>query len=442
MIGRIKINKRTLFRVKINRNPFVIVIKNDPKKLGAVLFPIFNILSFISAFFLKIRAGALAGIIIFLYVIFHKECLKCFKDTAFIVFYFTNILSIYAYFFNNRPIVIFMSCITYNLFPMLMYGIGRASTSSERDNPVFKSLLFSNIAIVLIGFLIYFVPGLAARVGIYSMVTAGISSTGKGYRFGSYLGSLELGSVCAISIPLLLMYKFKYKLIKPIMLIIFAAALLLTMQRGAWIVGIISLIAGMIITAFLDKEGFRAIFLYSLLGVVLVYALLFFIDHYMSAGVLQHLEIRMRGINVDALSRGRSQQASNAISLFFQYPLGFGLGAAGNKASTYHLQVIPDGNLLRILVETGVVGIISFVMLNIRALSKGIKYKYYYMTLIIGLFLAHSVGSNVLDFYYGSFVYWYILGYLNRPIVYFGDNVTSGKGMTEDHNRRISIAGE
>ena len=401
--------------VNKGRRAFVIKINKDPGKLGAILFPLFNALSFVSAFLFNIRAGALAGIIILLYVIFHKDCLKCFKDPAFALFYITNILSVYAYLFNGRPIVIFASCITYNLFPMLMYGIGRASTSGERDNPVFKSLLFSNTVIIMVGFLIYFIPGLATRVGMDSMITAGISATGKGYRFGSYLGSLELGSICAISVPLLLMYNFKRKIVKPVMLIAFAVALLLTMQRGAWIVGIVSIVACMIISSILDREGFKTIILYSLLGIVLVYVLVYFVDHYMSAGLLQHLEIRLRGLNIEAMSRGRSEQASNAFSLFFQYPLGFGLGAAGNKASTYHLQVIPDGNLLRILVETGIIGMTSFIIMNVRAIYRGIKHKYYYMTVIIGLFLAHSIGSNVLDFYYGSFIYWYILGYLNRP---------------------------
>lgn len=408
--------------ISCNKRAFIIRINNDTSKMGSILFPLFNILSFVSAFILNIRAGVLAGIIIFLYVAIHKECLKCFRDQAFLIFYLTNIFSCYAYIFNNRPIVIFISCITYNLFPMLMYGIGKASTSGERDNPVFKYLLYSNIIIVMIGFLIYFIPSLAARVGMDSMMTAGISSTGKGYRFGSYLGSLELGSICAISVSLLLMYNFKHNLVKPMMLILFAIALLLTMQRGAWIVGVISIIASMLISAVLDKKGFKTIILYSLLGIVLTYTLIYFVGHYMSAGLLQHLEIRLRGFNPESMSRGRSEQASNAFSVFLRYPFGFGLGAAGNKASTYHLQIIPDGNLLRILVETGIVGMLSFIILNVKAICNGIKHKYYYMTVIIGLFLAHSIGSNVLDFYYGSFIYWYILGYLNRPSEYFDND--------------------
>ena len=396
------------------RKKMVIRIENDPSKQGTILFPIFNLISFISAFFINLRAGALAGILIFIYAATHRNCLRCLREPAFLIFYLANVLSIYAYAFNGRPIAIYVSCITYNLLPMLMYGIGKANTSGERNNPVLKSLLISNGVIVLIGFLIYFSPSLAARVGMDSMVTAGISATGKGYRFGSYLGSLELGSVCAISVPLLLMHNYKNKLIKPAMLIVFSVALLLTMQRGAWIVGIASIIACLIISAVLDREGFKTIMLYTLLGVIVVYVLTFFVDHYMSAGLLKHLEIRLQRFNIEAMSVGRTGQASKAVELFFQYPFGFGLGAAGNKASPYHMQVVPDGNLMRILVETGIIGIISFAVLNIKAIFNGIKNKYYFMTVIIILYLAHSIGSNVLDFYYGSFAYWYILGVLNR----------------------------
>ena len=261
---------------------FVIRTSNNKEQLGIILFPLFNILSFISAFFVNIRVGVLSGIIIFMYVVHHEKCLKCFKDTAFTIFYMTSILSIYAYLFNERPFAIFASCITYNLFPMLMYGIGRANTTGERDDPVVNSFLFSNLVIVVIGFLIYFIPSLAARVEMDSMVTAGISGTGEGYRFGAYIGSLELGSICATSIPLLLMYKFKRKWIKPLMAIAFAAALLLTMQRGAWIVGIASIVACMILSLILDKKRSKTLFLYSLLAIFLTYILVYFVNHYMT----------------------------------------------------------------------------------------------------------------------------------------------------------------
>ena len=162
-------------------------------------------------------------------------------------------------------------------------------------------------------------------------------------------------------------------------------------------------------------------FLYFVGGAIILFVMVYFVDHYMSAGFIQHLTIRIQRFNYSAMSAGRSEQASKGFDLFFHYPFGFGLGAAGNKASAYHMQVVPDGNLIRILVETGIVGMASFVIMNIKAVYQGIKNKYYYMTVIILLFLMHSVGSNVLDFYYGSFVYWYILGFLSRPKCVFDD---------------------
>lgn len=403
----------TLNSVRI-RKRFVIRIENDPQKMGAILFPIFNVISFISAFLFDIRAGVLSGLVILFYVLTHKGCMSCIQDKLFAAFYLINILSIYAYLFNGRSIAIYLSCITYNLIPMLMYGIGKASISNEKNNPVIKALIYSNIVIVLVGFIIYFVPGIAARVGMDSMITAGISATGKGYRFGSYLGSLELGSICAISIPLVLMHEFNNKFIKYATLFMFAVALLMTMQRGAWIVGVVGIISCAIISAVLNKKGLKVIIGYSFLGLIIAGILVFFVEHYMSAGFLQHLQIRLMGLNVNSMSTGRTEQVADAMALFFKYPLGFGLGAAGNKASSYQMGVIPDGNLVRILVETGIFGMITFLALNIKAIVRGLSHKYYYMVLILVLFLAHSIGSNVLDFYYGSFIYWYILGFLNR----------------------------
>ena len=400
---------RAVVRIRL-----VFKIGSDPEKIGAVLFPIFNVISFISAFIFDIKAGIISSLIILIYVLTHKGCMTWVYDKAFVTFYLINILSFYAYLFNGRPVVIFLSCITYNLLPMLMYGIGKSSISNEHNNPVFKALIYSNIIIVLVGFIIYFIPSLAVRVGMDSMVTAGISATGKGYRFGSYLGSLELGSICAISIPLLLMYNFKNKIVKYVTLFMFCVALLMTMQRGAWIVGIVGIFSCAIISAVLNKKGLKVIIGYSLLGLIIAVILIFFVNHYMSAGFLEHLQIRLRGLNANSMSTGRTEQAAEAMALFLKYPLGFGLGAAGNKASSYQMGVIPDGNLIRILVETGIFGMAAFLLLNIKAIVRGLRHKYYYMVVIILLFLAHSIGSNVLDFYYGSFIYWYILGFLNR----------------------------
>ncbi|MCQ5202273.1 O-antigen ligase family protein [Mordavella massiliensis] len=400
---------RAVVRIRL-----VIKIGSDPEKVGAVLFPIFNVISFISAFIFDIRAGMLSSLIILIYVLTHKRCMVWIYDKAFVAFYLINILSLYAYLFNGRPFVIFLNCITYNLLPMLMYGIGKSSISNEQNNPVFKALIYSNIIIVLVGFIIYFVPSLAVRVGMDSMVTAGISATGKGYRFGSYLGSLELGSICAISIPLLLMYNFKNKIVKYVTLFMFSVALLMTMQRGAWIVGIVGIFSCAIISAVLNKKGLKIIIGYSLLGIIIAAILFYFVNHYMSEGFFEHLQIRLRGLNANSMSTGRTEQAEEAMALFLEYPLGFGLGAAGNKASSYQMGVIPDGNLIRILVETGIFGMVAFLVLNIKAIVRGLRHKYYYMVVIILLFLAHSIGSNVLDFYYGSFIYWYILGFLNR----------------------------
>lgn len=385
-------------------------------KLGIVLFPLFNAISFISFFLFNIRAGIVAGIIISFYVITHAKCLSCFDDLTFKFFFLINIASVHAYLFNERPFVLFLTSITYNLLPMLMYGVGRASNSGERDNPIFKVLLYSNLIVVLVGFLIYFTPSLAIRVGMESMQTAGFNESWKGYRFGSYMGaSLELGSICAISIPLLLMSDFKYKAIKPFMLVVFAVALLLTMQRGAWIVGIVGLLASVGISAILEKKGFKEIFVYALFGVLLVYSIFFFVDHYMSDEFLKHFQMRLEKFDVNTMSNERSYQAEAALALLLDYPLGFGLGAAGIKAAAYNLAIVPDNNLLRILLETGIYGMVAFAILNVKAFLQGLKHRYYYMVVVVLLFLAHSLGSSVLDFYYSSFVYWYILGFLNRP---------------------------
>jgi hypothetical protein len=389
-------------------------LKISKKPRGYWLFPIFNFLAFIAAYFYNIRAGAVACVVILGYYIIDSSFLKVFYDHLFVSYLLINIISVYAYLFNHRPIELFFTCVSYNIIPMLLYGIGFCLQWEENDNPIFKSICISNVIIVAIGLIVYSIPPLAAYLGKYSITTAGIDSSGIGYRFDSYLDSLTMGSLCAINIPIIMLNKFRHKYSRVLYLGITVIGLFLTLQRGAWIIGGVGFLGSMMINIVFEKRnGFKEFFKYLLLLVIAGIVVYYFATHYLSEGLTQHLMIRLKRLDFASMMSDRNYQIAKGFKVFSEYPFGFGLGSAGIKAAKYGLQIVPDGNILKILVETGIIGLFLFVCLNIRAFFFGLRYKKYYSVLIIGLFLIHCIGSNVLDFYYSSFVYWFVLGYLN-----------------------------
>lgn len=382
---------------------FKIILRNN-------IFYLINIATILSVYVFDFRAGIVASTIILIVLFLNLRCLSLlFTNKAYLIYIICNLLSLCAYLFNDRPISLYIQCISYNIIPSLLFLVG-GHCAAYNGEGVFKKILNNNIIMMFIGLVILFVPSLSVIVESES-----IEYVGMGYRFGSYVGSLILGSVVAVSISILFICKDKIsKIMKLVFALIISVTLVLTMQRGAWIAGSISAVLCFLIYLKTEKRKPLSI-VGGVLIVVLSVAFIYFIyQNYFTDNFKMYFEQRLNNTTttMDVIT-SRDYQWKDAISVFTEYPLGFGLGAAGNKASAYGLQIVSDGNYFRILAELGIFGFLSFVVVNVKAIIRSYKKNEPYYAVLLITFLLHAIGTNVFDFYYSSFIYWFALGYIS-----------------------------
>jgi hypothetical protein len=127
---------------------------------------------------------------------------------------------------------------------------------------------------------------------------------------------------------------------------------------------------------------------------------------------------------VDEPKNTRSRFWAESIKDFVEKPEGYGLGKAGhiaarffpkesNEAAVYST----DGWYLKLANETGIWGVISYLVLAIFHLVYCIKYwlvdRYSIHTYLFVMFIVigiQNIVSNVLDFYSFAYFYWLIIG--------------------------------
>lgn len=378
------------------------------------IFYLFNIAALISAFFYDIRTGAVSAVIILIGIfcyIYYEKGIRI--DTAFSLYVFFNLISAIWYLCNGESIWFFFSGISYNLIPSMLFLVGN-SIDRNRFDKIINSIFISNMFIICIGLFFY----LTNKSFYFTVMDTEFAYTYTyAHKFGSYLTCLVFGSMCVAQIGLLIyrIFQKKNKIITLISIPIIMYALLLNMERGAWLASIILLLAVVFVLLKDKKSMFYAIGAVCIISLILV-AGIYFIQNYLNSNVYYYLLDRLG--NMNNVFSSRSDQMNKALETFFAYPMGYGLGAAGNKAALNGgSRIVPDGNYFRILVELGVPGFLSFIYLLMRGIFRGMgkDFKIRILVAIIIAFAAHASGSNVFDFFYSSYIFWFILGYLSKP---------------------------
>lgn len=120
---------------------------------------------------------------------------------------------------------------------------------------------------------------------------------------------------------------------------------------------------------------------------------------------------------------GRLDQWSFALEIVTNHPFGIGIGQVGHKAVNFlHTdQFVADGNYLKVLAETGVLGLGIFLAILLYVLLKAYKHwksqdNYNHLLLAILVFyMIQAIGTNVWDLYYSASIFWLFLGCYFRP---------------------------
>lgn len=397
-------------------------IKFETETIDLKLFSIINILSLISCF-INIGLGILSSVIILLLVIWNTYKRKYIFDPVFCIYLFSSLISMVAYMWNDRPLIIYVQALSFNFIPSLLYFIGRNIAEDSKAKQWALHTLNAFCFMMAIGTIAYLAfPGF-----YYQYLGQSIESFAYGlgdYRYGSFISSLALGSVSSISI---VVYFYIFEELKKWQRISYLPLIILNvvmcMQRSAWIVAVIALFCS-VFYKFKSNRKLRIRIIGFLFGLIIIISLIWLgRASIFTSAQLEYFENRLEVVNIASMFGSRNSQWEAAWKVFLKNPLtGLGLGSCGQKAAPYGLAVVTDGNHLRILAEIGIIGFLMFCYINIRAIWRSYKRKQFYFSLAIILYNMAAIGSPIFDQYYASFAYWIILGCASGTAPLRGEN--------------------
>ena len=114
-----------------------------------------------------------------------------------------------------------------------------------------------------------------------------------------------------------------------------------------------------------------------------------------------------------AMSEGRSNQYDLVLRSWENPILGMGLGAASGTALSHGFPGVTDGEYVRILVESGVLGFCLFLLIVFKTILRGIKNRtnLWSELLVVLYFLVASIGSNALSIMHlFAPIFWFCIG--------------------------------
>ena len=317
--------------------------------------------------------------------------------------------------------------LSYCLLPVIAY-FSFSNTTRRVDfeviNQYFKWIVLTTLIAVSIGIYFYlFSPSYYVKyvLGNYEGLITDSDSIFMA-RLLSYFGDpTVMGNISVISLPIL-MYLTKIKktpftsiFFVVCCFIVLTAGVILSFARSAWVA---CLIYFFYLLIFKNKN-----FLLRILTIIFILitsvGLVYLANMNFDDPIIAELQKRI--FTIGGSFNERSNQVEYALNIIKKSPLGIGLGQAGHKSvsETINLGVF-DNNYLRIFAETGILGFLSFLLLIFTSLilalkkSKNIKINKIRILLFIIflIFYFQSIGSNILDLHYSSFLFWSFFGIL------------------------------
>ena len=281
--------------------------------------------------------------------------------------------------------------------------------NSNREKVIVRT---SIISIILNIVLIHCILGIILYP-FFRIVDAGsplVKSLTEGVAYGrmsGISGSLIFGNLIMIGF---IMSFFTRKMFLPLI----AFCLLFNAQRSAWLAAASSILIYLLYL--LKNLRIKKILTYTIFILVFVIIGISLISNYINFDIdfmLSRLD------SVGNASSERQEQWVSGLKIFISYPLGTGVGQVGHVAARFEAassiyNIVPDGDYFRILSEYGMIGglfymfVISSVFLSFIFIKK--MDKIVVLALITG-YLIQMVGSNISEFYFTNFVYWFIFGY-------------------------------
>ena len=392
------------------------IIKVSINKTEKNIFLIVTLTYFLRLFFYGIRPGvifSLMALIIWSSFIYRGNI--CFKkeNVLFVIYLMIIIFSGINYLLiQGTDSKLFFHGIQFIVLPMALYLSGMISARNGNDR-ILKQVILSNAIIIGGGLLLYFLFQDILISFLYRY--GGTNFCLEYYKLHPRLTSIfanatSVGTISAVSIPLIFMFynKYKFNFIYFLgLLSLFLLGAFLSMQRSAWIVSFFALIISYIIFMLYQEKKFKTnikLLIFVVIVVIIMYVIPLEQGNVMSFAIERFYSI----FNIDVTKRW-----VYGISIFKQYPFGIGIGRAGHKAIQFGFRGVPDGNYFRIIAELGILGALTFLLVSTEALINSFKYNPY-LFVAICVYLVQAVASNIIDFAYTGSIFWFIIGYSNN----------------------------
>jgi len=317
-------------------------------------------------------------------------------------------------------------------FPLIFYFIARVTNFGALNIEfLLKRIIYWFLIVAIIGLVLYyFAPNIE---NMMILRTGGLVN----YYYIQRMGSIFWTPVIFGSFMSFSAIFYYYQLLKKeslqnyVIFALFWGCLFLSVSRGANVSFIIGII---LITIFYKKYS---ILLKTFLVMNIVVFLLWLPQKGNNIYKAQ-LYIFTSTNNILHLQEGNTRVAlwKESYKGFTNHPNGYGLGKAGHvaarffghssdKASTFST----DGWYLKLLNETGIWGLLSYVIVFIIYLKQSFKYLKYqkysifnYIFIVFIMVGIQNIVSNVNDFYLFSLLYWLLIGFSQNIFIAYKSN--------------------
>lgn len=341
--------------------------------------------------------------------------------TFFLVY---NLASVILYLFNGRPIECYSLYVRQFAFPILFYYFGNNKTTDyDRYYKIFgiSCLLCLGIGLILYittpNFYVSYLNDARHSKWFDDSVFVDETNLMAYTRFSAFWATpyavsyLGIPSLC---FALLLSSKEKKNLwIWILLLVVSFISCILCLQRIAMAFALIIILLVPISGLIQSKRSLRIIIFVLAFGLLAAPYLLELFDerlYIIREQIIGRLEVFSFS---QAMSEGRSSQYYQVFEEWNNPLLGLGLGSASGAALSYGFRGVTDGEYIRLLVESGVIGFGVFIVIAVKTVFTGIKYKrqVWAELFIVIYFLAASIGSNALSIMHlFAPMFWFCIG--------------------------------
>jgi len=365
-----------------------------------------------------------AGVITNLYTVvllllFHKKLR--FKlntpDLFFLLYILVSVVSGLSYLIPSNPFSIesFAIGIHIVILPSLCYVVGRA-LDEQLTTYTLGWIFFLNTFAMIVGLLLYLTTPvfyIDYVVSLEAELTSSYAEVFTSYaRLGSYFGSQIIAIIAPINILILMILAtrcgtlFSNPLFAGLSVGLSTVTAILSMQRA----GFISMFGSVVFYYYYSRFRSRTKFILVGIAVTVFLGIIYYAS--INQGFLEEYGTSRLSALDEAFSSRWHENYLRGWDYLDRFPFGFGLGATSLKARYINTSPpIAEANLVRIASDTGIQGLTVFLALIFSCFARGIRNRNSFPLLaIIIIFLAQSLGTNSLDSFYVSQIFWLVLG--------------------------------